>query len=517
MNEKSSTVTDPVGDLPGRPVSFWIDTAPRTDYPALDRELKVDALVVGGGIAGLTTALMLQESGVSTAVVDFRRIAAGVSGHTTAKVTSLHGAAYRKLIKVFGTERAGMYAGANQAGLEGVADLIAKKGIECDFSRASAYTYAANDRENGLIEEEVKASQSVGLPTFYVDDTPLPFPTKGAVCIREQARFHPRKYLLALAVSLTEAGGLIFENTRAVGLKKEGSSYRITTDRGDIRAGHVVAATNFPFHDPAFAFARMYQKRSYVLGIRITHPAPQGMFISVEEPFHSVRRHPMESGEIVLVGGQVHRTGHVCNTAGLYKRLENFARDHFDVSSIEYRWSTQDNVTVDGVPFIGNPSPMHGNFSIITGFAGWGMAHSMVAAMIVSDGILGRRNEWQDLYSPFRFRPGSTLSMMEQNLHVAGTFLKDRLATTPQAIDAEALGPGQGGVFASDHDRAGIARDRTGTLHAVSPVCTHMGCLLRWNNAEESWDCPCHGSRFDSDGGVIHAPAKKDLEKKPVP
>ncbi|MGI6395755.1 MAG: FAD-dependent oxidoreductase [Desulfomonilia bacterium] len=517
MSEENPMVTDPVGDLPGRPTTLWLDTAPQTDYLALDGELKVDALVVGGGIAGLTTGVLLQEAGVKTAVIDSRRIAAGVSGHTTAKVTSLHGAIYHKLIKLFGTERAGMYAAANQAGLDGIADLVAKKNIDCDFSRVSAYTYGVSDRDTGRIEEEVKASQSVGLPTFYVDDTPLPFPTKGAVCLREQARFHPRKYLLALAASFTGAGGQIFENTRAVGIRKEGTGYRVTAGQSEIRAGHVIAATNFPFYDPAFAFARMYQKRSYVLGIRITHPAPQGMFISIEEPFHSIRRHPIENGEIILVGGQVHRTGHVCNTAGLYKRLERFARDHFDVSSIEYRWSTQDNVTVDMVPFIGNPSPMHGNFYIITGFAGWGMAHSMVAAMIVSDGILGRANQWRDLYSPFRFRPGSTLNLMEQNLYVAGAFLKDRLATTPQAIDAEALAPGQGGIFASDHGRTGIARDHAGNLHTVSPVCTHMGCLVRWNNAEESWDCPCHGSRFDSDGGAIHAPAKKDLVKKPVP
>lgn len=514
MNEHHSPVTDPVPDLPGRPTTLWLDTTPETDFPPLDRDLQVDTLVAGGGIAGLTTALLLQEAGVSTALIDFRRILSGVTAHTTAKITSLHGIVYQTLISHFGREGAGMYAEANQAAVEKIATLIENEGIDCEFSRASAYTYAVTEKQRHRIEEEVKAAESIGLPAFYVEETSLPFPTKGAVCLRNQAKFHPRKYLLALAVKFTGAGGVIFENTRALGVHKDGGNSRVTTDRGTIRARHVVAATNFPFYDPAFFFARMYQKRSYVLGLRLNYPPPDGMFISIEEPFHSIRSHPVQDGEILLVGGEMHRTGHVGNTAELYQKLERFARDHFDVSSIEYRWSTQDNVTVDMVPYIGIPSPMHKNIYIATGFAGWGMAHSMVAATIITDAILERKNDWSGLYNPFRFKPSSTYSFLDQNLHVAKSFVKDRFTTSPGKPDFDKLGPGQGGVFDINRDKAGIARDRKGTLHIVSPFCTHMGCVVRWNNAEESWDCPCHGSRFRADGQVIHGPAKMDLGKK---
>ncbi|HOE71645.1 MAG TPA: FAD-dependent oxidoreductase [Deltaproteobacteria bacterium] len=514
MSEHHTTLTEPVRDLPGRPVTLWLDTTPETDYPALDRDLKVDTLVVGGGIAGLTTALMLQQAGMTTAVIDFRRIVSGVTGHTTAKITSLHGIVYRTLITHFGREGAGIYAEANQTAIEKTAALVEKEGIDCEFSRASAYTYAVTDSQARRIEEEVKAAESIGLPVFYVQETSLPFPTRGAVCLRDQAKFHPRKYLLALAVKYTGEGGLIFENTRALGVRRNGAGSEVMTDHGPIRARHVVVTTNFPFFDPAFFFTRMYQKRSYVLALRVNYPLPEGMYISIEEPFHSIRSHPMEGGDILLVGGQMHKTGHARNTAELYKSLESFARDRFAVSSIDYRWSTQDNVTTDLVPYIGVPTPMHKNIYIATGFAGWGMTHGMIAAMIITDDILGRRNDWSALYNPFRFKPSSAYSFFEQNLHVAKTFVRERIVSSPEKLQGRLIAPGQGGVFSLDHDKAGVARDRDGVLHAVSPVCTHMGCMVTWNNAEESWDCPCHGSRFDSDGKVIHAPAKKDLEKK---
>ena len=514
MNEHHTTSTEPVQDLPGKPTTIWLDTSPDTDFHTLDRELRVDTLVVGGGIAGLTTAMLLQDAGASTAVIDFRRIVTGVTAHTTAKVTSLHGDIYHTLITHFGREGAGIYADANQAAIEKIAALIEKEGIDCEFSRSSAYTYAVDDRQERIIEEEVKAAESIGLPAFYVQDTSLPFPTRAAVCLRDQARFHPRKYLLALAVKYTGAGGLIFENTRALGVRKDGGNSTVMTDRGPVRARNVVIATNFPVYDPTLMFARMHQKRSYVLGVRVNYPTPDGMFISIEEPFHSIRTHPGAEGDILLVGGEMHRTGHVSNTAVLYKRLEEFARRHFDVGSIEYRWSTQDNVTTDMVPYIGVPSPMHKNIFVITGFAGWGMTHSMVAATIVTDAVLGRRNDWSDLYNPFRFKPSSAYTFFEQNFHVAKTFVKDRFTSTPEKLEGRRIAQGQGGIFAVDSDKVGVARDREGRVHAVSPICTHLGCMVSWNNAEQSWDCPCHGSRFDADGQVIHSPAKTDLEKK---
>lgn len=514
MEDRRNIRPETTKDLPGKPESLWTGTSPGTCFPSLDRDLLVDAAIVGGGIVGLTTAMMLQDAGLNTVVIESRGIVSGVTAKTTAKITALHGAVYRTLLSTFGQEEARIYAQANTQALEKMAALIESEGISCNFRRDFACTYTTSDKAAREIEEEMKAAEKAGLPVIFTRETNLPFPVSAAVCLKDQAKFHPREYLLALAMKLTGAGGLIFEHTRAHAVRRSGAVVEVATDKGSVRAANVIIATNYPFYDPAFFFTRLYPLRSYLLAARLNTPGPEGMYISIDEPYHTIRSQPIGEDEYLLAGGIHHKTGQVKNTIGLYKDVEAYARAHFDMKAIDYHWSTQDNWTPDSVPFIGPAAPHQKNVYVATGFAGWGMTHGMVAALIISDAILGRPNDWAGLYSPSRFKPGGAVTFMKENLNVAKEFVSERFFSKPEHLDPGSLRLDEGGTFVSGQEKVAVARDSDGGLHAVSPRCTHMGCLVSWNNGEETWDCPCHGSRFTDNGDMIHAPAFIDLKKE---
>lgn len=498
-------------DLPGKHMPLWIDTTPETSFPKLHGDIQVDTVIVGGGLCGINTACFLQEAGLSVALLDAHRIVTGVTGHTTAKITSLHGLIYSYLIKSFGEEGARAYGDANQSAIEKYLDIINRRSISCDFHRTSAYTYTTSDKDLKEIEKEVQATERLGLPAAYMESTPLPYPVKGAVLFSSQAHFHPRKYLLDLVTQLTNSGVQVYEKTRALELR-QGDTHEIVTDSGSVRAKHVVICTHFPFYDPALFMARMYPKRSYVLAVRLNSQSLEGMFYSTTDPYHSVRSHPAGFEDMVLIGGQNHKTGHGGSTINRYREVEKFARDNFDVKSIEYRWSTQDYVTSDRVPYIGK-LPGSERVYAATGFGGWGMTHSMVAAIIISDGILDRPNPWASLYDPSRKKMAGTMEFITENVDVAKRFVMDRVFA-PKSFNVDQLGKGESGVVDREGGKISVAKDSEGDIHTVSAVCTHMGCIVSWNDGEESWDCPCHGSRFSADGEVVHGPALKDLERK---
>jgi glycine/D-amino acid oxidase-like deaminating enzyme/nitrite reductase/ring-hydroxylating ferredoxin subunit len=496
--------------LPGKGISLWIDTSAHTDYPPLEGDLRAEVAVLGGGIVGVLTARLLKEAGRDVVLVEGRRILSGVTGHTTAKITSLHGRIYEHLTKNFGVEKARIYAEANQSAIETYAQLVDAKGIDCDFRRLPAFTYTEQLRDLDAIRREVDAAAALGLPVSYVETTELPFPIRGAIRLEGQALFHPRKFLLAMAEEFHAAGGRIYENTRALELKT-GHPATVETEHGKIRADHVVLATHFPFFDPHFFFARMYPKRSYVLAAKISGVVPQGMFYSTSQPFHSLRPHPLGEEDVLLIGGENHKTGEGGSTADRYRRVEDFARRHFEVQSFEYRWSTHDPVTTDRVPFIG--SPLFRNLHVAAGFGGWGMTHAMVAATLLRDKITGVENRWADLYDPARISFTGAGRFVKENIGAAAHLVKDRLVPS-ERFDPALLAAGEGGVTTVGGRKTAVARDRDGVLHTLSASCTHLGCIVSWNDAEESWDCPCHGSRFDAAGRVLHGPAVKDLSRR---
>lgn len=493
--------------LPGKPLSIWLDTTPSTQYPSLQPGLHVDVAIAGGGLAGITTALLLQESGRSVALIEGRRIAEGVTGNTTAKLTSQHGLIYDHLIRHAGEEKAALYARANQAAIEFVADQIGARGIDADFSRVDAFICAQHPPDAPAIEAEVEAARRLGLPASFETDLPLPLPAPAAIRFSNQARYHPRKYLLALAAGLVKAGGHIFEQTRVLDLE-EGEPCTITTDMGDITAGAVVIATHAPAIDKALYFARLSSYRSYVLALELDGPPPAGMYLC-ENPFWSLRSHPVPGGELLFVGGEKHKTGEGGDTEERYRRLEQWARAHFSVRAVRNRWSTQDNWTPDRVPYIGKAAPGSKHLYVATGFGGWGMTGGAVAGMLLSDLILGRENDWARLYDPNRFNLESVGPVVREGIAVARHFVGDRLAHP----ELPKPGPGEGAIVDTGKGKIALYQDEDGTLHRLSPACTHMGCLLNWNPAERTWDCPCHGSRYAANGAVIQAPAVTDMEK----
>ncbi|MEA2431217.1 MAG: hypothetical protein QOI19_1690, partial [Thermoleophilaceae bacterium] len=325
--------------LEGKNTSLWVDSAPQTDYPALTPGVHVDIAVLGGGIAGLTTALLLKRDGARVAVVEAGRVGAGVTAYTTAKVTSLHGIQYQSVESSFGDDGARTYAEANEAGLERVAAFVDELGIDCDFRRKPAFTYAEDESDRGTIEDEVEAARRAGLDASFTTETDLPWPVAAAIRVDDQAEFHPRRYLIALAAAIPGGGSHVFERSRAIAVAGGKEHVRISTTRGELTADQVVVATHFPFLDRGGYFARMHPERSYGLGLYLKRGAraPQGMYLSSESPSHTVRSHPTTKGEMVIAGGESHKTGQGGDTAERVARLERWARERFDVRSIEYR------------------------------------------------------------------------------------------------------------------------------------------------------------------------------------
>lgn len=490
--------------------SLWLATGPATTFAPLKAEVETDVAVIGAGIFGVTTALMLAREGRNVVLLEMDRVGQGVTGHTTAKISSAHGLIYTQVRSRFGREGAAVYADAQQAGLGMIAGMAAELGIECELRRRPAYTYAESAEDAQAIEQEVEAAREAGLPVSLVTDTPLPWPIAAAIRYEDQAEFQPRSFVVGLAEALVAAGGRVHERTRATGVR-EGSPCAVETDHGAVRADHVVIATHMPFLDRAAFFARVSPERSYVIGARIANEPPAGMFLSTESPAHSVRAHPNAGGELLLVGGESHKVGQSDEVAR-YEALERWARERFDVASVPYRWSSQDNMPADGIPYVGRLHPLARRLWTATGFRKWGFTNGVAAARIVADAILGLENPWASLFDANRFTPiAATPSLIRENLNVATRLVGDR-ARDLKPPAAESLAPGEGAIASLDGRTAAVYRTPGGALQAVSPSCTHLGCHVRFNAAERSWDCPCHGSRFATDGTVLHGPAVRDLE-----
>jgi glycine/D-amino acid oxidase-like deaminating enzyme/nitrite reductase/ring-hydroxylating ferredoxin subunit len=496
----------------GKRTSLWLDTSDDPGFPRLDRELSVDVAVLGGGIVGISTALLLKRAGLTVAVVEKSSVGSGVTGYTTAKLSSLHGTSYQQLNSSFGEDAARSYGEANEAGIEQIARWVDEEAIDCDFRRKPNYTYAASPDSLPRIEKEVEAARKAGLPASYTDVTDLPFPVAGAVRFDNQAEFHPRRFLLALASLIPGDGSHVFEQTQATGVSQR-RPFRVDTSGASLRADHVVVATHFPILDRGLYFARMHPERSYALGVRVRDAPPQGMYISAGEPTRTIRSHPVGDGEVLIVGGESHKVGQGGDTSERYLALERFAREHWDVERIEYQWATQDNVTVDNLPYVGQYMPLMRGLYTATGFKKWGLAQGVAAGMILTDLICERPNAWADLYDPDRMKLTGVQGLVKENANVAARFLGDRV-TKRGNRDAADLRPGEGDIASLNGEKVAAFRDEEGNLHAVSPICTHLGCQVNWNSGDRSWDCPCHGSRFGPDGEVLHPPAVKPLERK---
>jgi glycine/D-amino acid oxidase-like deaminating enzyme/nitrite reductase/ring-hydroxylating ferredoxin subunit len=502
-----------LGNLYEANPSIWATTTVETSYPPLPRSgMSFEVVVIGGGIAGLTTALLLKRAGFNVALLEARRIASGTTGYTTAKVTSLHGLTYARLIREQGEEKARQYADASQAALELVASLVTDDGIDCGFERQSAFTYTEDPDKVADIEDEVRAARSLGLPAALTTTTDLPWEVMAAVRFQDQAQFHPRRYALGLTRLIEGDGCRIFEETRALDIDTAGNGVTVKTEHGDLNAGYVVQATHLPFHDPAGLFARAAPSRSYCLAAEIDGAVPQGMYLSADNPVRSLRPHRSGETEYLLVGGEGHKVGQGDFTTTRYAKLEAWVRDRFTVKAIDFRWSAQDYMPADEVPYIGRLSPNSERLFVATGFRKWGMTSGTAAGMILKDLILGQSNPWAEVFDATRldFAPSAS-KLIKENANVAKRFFGDRLSALV-APEIDSLKPGEGAIVRSGHGKVAAYREMGGMVKALSPTCTHLGCVVSFNDAEQSWDCPCHGSRFDIEGHVIEGPAVEPLD-----
>ncbi|MEN3315611.1 MAG: hypothetical protein V7605_1845 [Acidimicrobiaceae bacterium] len=503
-----------MGSLQETNPSLWVATTPASAYQPLPGSLDTDVAVVGAGIVGLTAAALLQQRGRRVVVVEAGRVASGATGYTTAKLSALHGLIYDELARSYGDAAALTYADANLAGIAKVAELVEQYDIDCDLQTRPAFTYTCDPEMVDSVRAEVAAARRISLPVSFTTDTDLPFPVDGAIRLDDQAQFHPRKYCLGLASAVAGGSheGAVYERTRALSVDDDDDGRcRLVTDRGTITADHVIVATQLPFSDKGGFFARAHPVRSYVLGVRVGGAPPQGMYLAADSPSRSVRSAPVEGGELVLVGGESHKVGQDDDTTRRYRALEDWARLHFTVEAVDYRWSAQDYMPVDRLPFVGPLAPGSERVLVATGFQKWGMSNGSAAAMMLVDRITGVDNPWAEVFDSNRLNVRQSLAdVVKENADVVKRFIGDRLrTTTDRSVDD--LAPGDAAVLAMGTERVAAYRDDAGMVHAVSPVCTHLGCTVTWNTAELTWDCPCHGSRFDCDGHVVQGPAVRDL------
>lgn len=497
-----------MGTLDEHNPSLWVTGTHGRTWPPLPGPTEVDVAVVGAGITGLTTALLLADSGASVLVLEAGRVCSGVTGYTTAKVTSLHGLTYDRLRSQHGAETAAAYGQANQAAVELVAATVDRLGVECELERAPAYTYVEDPAQVDQIEAEVEAATQAGLPASFTTETDLPYPVAGAIRVDDQLHFDPRRYCLGLAEAVEAAGATVVERTRVLDVR-QGSPCEVRTEHGDVRAARVVLATHLPFLDRGGFFARCHPERSYALAARLEGPVPLGMYLSADSPTRSVR--PARGGTVVILGGEGHKVGQDPDTRRRYEALEGWSRDRFAVVAVDERWSAQDHVPADGLPFVGPLTPGNDRIFVGTGYKKWGMTNGTVAAMILSDRLRGEESRWASTFDPGRFKPRAELrDLVKENVNVAKRFIGDRVSSTRRP-SADDLAAGEGGIVSIGGTKTAAFRDEDGTLHAVSPTCRHFGCEVAFNTAERTWDCPCHGSRYGLDGRVIEGPATKDL------
>lgn len=430
--------------------SLWHDSVEMPCFPTLKSDIKTDVLIIGGGIAGLLTAHFLHENGVRYVLVEKDRICGGTTGNTTAKITFQHGLIYDKLLREFGAEKAGMYLAANRAAFEKYAELCRE--IDCDYERKDNFVYSVSDQKK--LEDEMNALSEIGYDAEFAETLPLPMETAGAVCFRVQAQFHPLKFLKAISKDLN-----IYENT----LVREMIGTTALTDWGRVKAEKVIVATHFPFiNKHGSYFLKLYQHRSYVIALENAQNVG-GMYVDDCRKGLSFRNY----GDLLLLGGGGHRTG---KSGGNWRELREFAAVRYPGAQERYFWAAQDCMSLDGVPYIGSYSRNTPDMLAASGFNKWGMTGAMLAAMLLSDMVCGKRNDYAELFDPSR-------SIMKPQLLVNGFEATKNLLT--------------------------ISKKR----------CPHLGCALKWNSAEHSWDCACHGSRFSEKGRVLDNPANGDLEK----
>lgn len=470
--------------------SIWHNTTAISQRPPLTEDIRTEVAIIGAGMTGILLADRLQTAGKEVVILEARRIGSGQTGGTTAKITAQHGLFYADLIDRLGEKQAAVYAKGHQQAIEEYRRMIDERNISCDFKNCRSFLYS--DRDIAALKREADAAKRLGLNARYTESVPLPVNTKGAVCFENQAIFNPLKFLDAVASDLT-----IYEKSPVIRVENN----RVMTDRATVTADFIVFACHFPFVNfPGFYFARMHQERSCVLALKTELPPPKDIYFGVDPDGFSLRPYK----DMVLFGGAGYRTG--TGRGGHYAWLKEAANEWFPGAKIQAQWSAQDTVPARGFPYIGRFSVDHLNWFVATGYRKWGMTSAMVAAKLLGDMICCRENPMEELYAPDLFSARELPQILSDGGRAVASIASHALPRRVRSLRSVPTGTGKEvgwcrGAYRSDDLR----------LHVVSLRCPHLGCRLHWNREEKTWDCPCHGSRFDRHGRCIDGPAQRDI------
>lgn len=479
--------------------SVWSESCEIAERKSLLGNITHDVVVIGAGMAGLLTAYKLKEKGINPIILEANCIAGGVTKNTTAKITSQHDLIYAKLIKNFGLEKATQYALANEMAIKSYKKIIEDGNIECDFEEKPAYVYTLENLKK--IEDELKAAKEVGIDAEYTEKTTLPFNVLGAVKFPHQAQFNNMFFLKEIAKDLD-----IYEHTLVTNIEDN----VIITDNGKVKAKKIIVASHYPFiNAPGYYFLRMHQERSYVLALENAAQL-DGMYIGEADNGYSFRNYK----DLLLFGGEAHRAGEKKDYRS-YERLRATAKEFYPNAKEKYFWSAQDCMPHDEVPYIGYYAKNNEDLFVATGFNKWGMTSSMVAAEILSDMIIGKENEYAAVFSPSRFSiPASAKNFLVDTAQTAIHFTAEFLSFPREKL--EHIERGQADIVDYNGEKVGVYINQEGEAFFVSTRCAHLGCQLEWNGDELTWDCPCHGSRFDIRGNVVDNPSIRGLKDEEV-
>jgi glycine/D-amino acid oxidase-like deaminating enzyme/nitrite reductase/ring-hydroxylating ferredoxin subunit len=519
------------GERAGANRSFWERTVPKLWTTPLEQDITADVCVIGAGIAGVTTAYLAARDNQSVVLIDDGPVGGGMTGRTTAHLVNAIDDRYIDIENFLGEEYARLTAESHTAAIDSAEKIVREHKIECDFERVDGYLFLPPGGSVTELMEELEAIHRAGLvavervdslPNTKIDsDAVLRFP--------RQAQFHPLKFLNGVAGAFIDAGGRIFTGTRAVSVKDDDGVKIETGDGHTITAKAAVVATNCPINDRLVIHSKQAPYATFAICLRVTRPVEHALFWDTAEtadaedqaigpvPYHYVRYARDEPGDVLIVGGEDHKTGQAEDCEQRFAKLERWARDRFpSLGEITDHWSGQVMEPVDGIAYIGR-NPGDKNVYVVTGDSGNGITHGILAGKLITDLIAGRKNPWVKLYDPSRktLKPRVLADYVAENANVAAQF-RDYI-TPGSAKSVDGIRPGGGAVLRDGVKKIATYRDENGNLHAFSATCPHLGCIVRWDSCEKTWDCPCHGSRFDSFGRVLNGPAISDLERAEIP